>query len=548
MAIGAGLLGIVLAVAIFLWAATRTGRSPENSKLAGENQRPAGRDRSQPPAARQNGNAAAASGVVKNDAPPVPDRAPSADAPPPSTAANAASPANGSGAGDPAADAPPEFADTGDDAGSSAGEEGADAPAADAPPDDTLAGADPLARFAPFLDSGSVEVNPAGEEGAAGAGGAEAEGVGDPPADAPEKPTPRHVNVEARLADRLEAIEVTEAPLDELLRLLSDLSTIPITVEPWALLQSQTDPAAPVTLKLHQPTVADVLGEALSPFRLGYVTHDQGISITRPDPADGPREVSYNVKDLTGGSPEELNRLASVVKMLVAPASWSDAGGAGEMKTTADALVVRQTAPVHFEVLTFCEKLRVARGLAVRSALDARLFSLDTRRAQASAALATNVTANYVRPARLVDVLDHLEKAAGVTILVDWRATMTEGWSPDTETAFTSAGPLSQTLDKLLSPMGLAVRIIDGKTFEVTTLAELNAKPELEMYSLPSAGLASAPPAEVLEKIAKELGIAAEGEGAFAGLHIDAASQCLLASLPQPRQAAVERLLATWPK
>jgi hypothetical protein len=407
--------------------------------------------------------------------------------------------------------------------------------------DAVAAGPDPLAQFAPFIDLASPPEEVEAPAPAGSSGDAETKAV---------RPKPRDVDVEARLADEIEAIEVAGAPLDELLQMTSDYSTIPITIEPWALAHAKIDASAPVTLKLTRATVAELLTAALSPLGLSYSVDGEQLIVGPPAPSGDLREVSYNVADLTAGQAEEIAGLASLAQDLVAVETWEKSGGKGVLRLAERALVVRQSEAAHFELLRFLEKLRLARGLTTQSDYDERVFALATPRAQAAAKLATPIALNYVGPTRLVEVLNRLEEEAGLQILVNWRAAASEGWNPEAESMLSVAGePLSDALDKLLAPMNLAWRAIDGQTLEVTSLADYRSLPMLEFFPLRDAGLADATPADLIARIQTALGADLfAGERPLGALRIDPKSGYLLASLPQPQQLQLEKLLADWGK
>ena len=85
-------------------------------------------------------------------------------------------------------------------------------------------------------------------------------------------------------------------------------------------------------------------------------------------------------------------------------------------------IVVEQTDVVQNAVLTFFEKLRTARGKPLRSQLDPQRFTLDTHTDRAREQLERPVTASYVEPTPLVEIVQYLEEVGQTTIVVDWPA------------------------------------------------------------------------------------------------------------------------------
>jgi DNA-directed RNA polymerase subunit RPC12/RpoP len=408
-------------------------------------------------------------------------------------------------------------------------------------------GDDPLGKFADLLKGGADNPLPAAEAPAA-ADKSRAATPADEGAARPALPRPpaRNVNVAARLADPLPAIESPGIPLADFLQTISDLSTIPITLEPEGLAFVKSSPMSPVTLKATNTTVGKALDEALRPLQLQHVVADDQLVVTLAEPPGGIM-INYPMDDLTEGSEQQAQQLAEWATALVDPASWKDSEENGASLTPGvDAFAVQAPNRTHARLFFLCQKLRVARGLTPKGKHDAALFRLQTRSAKAHEFLAVPITINYSQPTLLGDILRRLGETAKIRILVDWQALSREGWNPDGEATLVVEGkPLSAALDALLSPMDLAWRAVDEQTLQVTSAAALEKTPELEIH--PAGDLASDAAAgeALLARLRGALAIPEEESAEFA-IRFDPVSRSILASLPQPRQRDVERLLAEW--
>ena len=146
--------------------------------------------------------------------------------------------------------------------------------------------------------------------------------------------------------------------------------------------------------------------------------------------SETPRKVPYTVADLTSSDGTSAAELASWISQLIAPETWQSRGGAGDIQATDGVLEITQTGTVQLEVLVFCEKLRVARGLSPRSGRPAEQFPLETRRMRAAPLLAQPVSVNFFRPATLQRVLREVEKQSDALIGVNWIALASEGKTP----------------------------------------------------------------------------------------------------------------------
>jgi len=274
---------------------------------------------------------------------------------------------------------------------------------------------------------------------------------------------------------------------------------------------------------------------------------DRHVVVTnQSDDLSGMREIRYRVDDLLSPSSEGVDEFVELIRRFVAPVTWNDPGTSIAVHADQRALVIRQSGPVHWEMLSFCERLRVARSLPLRSPFRPTHFDLKTRTARASAKLHGRLTLNYHRPARLVDILERLREEVGIDFLVDWQSLYEIGWFPATRTTLLASDqPLRELLELLLLPHGLDFRVVDTSLIQVATASSIEHFADVEFYpvaDLLSAGL----PALKLESRIRET----VGQGGFAPdrgvLHFDKASSYLIVRLPQRQQQQLARQLEAW--
>lgn len=355
---------------------------------------------------------------------------------------------------------------------------------------------------------------------------------------------PRVVELDDRLNDPVAQIEFDGVPLANFLRFVSDYSTIPITLDADALRWTRVSPLTPVKLKATNSTVADILSQGLAPLGLEHRVDGDQLFVTRqPKEESGIRTVTFKVEDLVGDDAQQLQQLGSWIMEFVEPESWSSREGIGTITFRGNELLIEQYETVQFEILAFCEKLRVARGLKTRSPFDASQFDLATRGERIRPQLAQSITLTYIRPALLQRILDRIAQTSKLQILIDWRALGEAGWSPDAEVRFSVADqPLAKALTTLLEPMELTYRVVDESTLQITTPAVLDARLEIEFYRIAKLD----DDGEKLAQAAREA-LGPENFRGFGGvgqLAIDLPSNCLLASLSQTQQRELEVWLA----
>ncbi|HEV2970865.1 MAG TPA: hypothetical protein VGY55_12915, partial [Pirellulales bacterium] len=229
--------------------------------------------------------------------------------------------------------------------------------------------------------------------------------------------------------------------------------------------------------------------------------------------------------------------------------SWKEAGGLGTSRWSDGALVVEQSESVHAQLLVFCEKLRIARGLPLRSKIDPDRFRLVPRTAAAAKALALPVTADFNRPEPLSRVLAYLHGSTHVTLLIDQVALAEQRMSAETEALLAAdRQPLGQTLTALVEPMDLTWRVVGERAVEITTPQAAAMHAEVEFY--PAGELLSGETngQALIARIERELATAAgsEAPAAHPTIRFDAASRALIVRAPQSMQLRVASILNGW--
>jgi len=255
--------------------------------------------------------------------------------------------------------------------------------------------------------------------------------------------------------------------------------------------------------------------------------------------------MRFTVSDLAGDK-QAMLRLAEMIQLLVAPDSWRIQGGRGSLRVDGGALVVNQTMHVLHQVLCFCERLRAARGLPLRSRYDPQRFSLTTRRSRGANVLNRTVTANFFHPAPLAEILGYLGQRAQIDILID-RAALAEAGLSDQRPARVTVDnrPLRVALDELLKPFGLDYRVIDEITLQVSTRKAIESRLELEFYPVAQLLADGTTPELLIDRLKAQCGGETWSDAGGAGRIVyDPPSGCLIVLQSQPVQAAIERLLA----
>jgi hypothetical protein len=354
----------------------------------------------------------------------------------------------------------------------------------------------------------------------------------------------RRAHVEDRLADPVAGFEVSKMPLWQFVDVVSELSSIPITLDARALSNLGVSPATPIDVRLEKTTVSGILEAALNPLKLSWQS-DDGQLVVGYAPQQNLREVRYAIGDLAG-DPQAVADLAALVRQMVAPQTWREAGGKASLIAASDTLVVEQSEPVHFELLAFCEKLRVARGKPIRSRFDPSRFSLTTQTQKAHALLRTEITVNFASPRPLSDVITWMRPKIPGALLIDHAALAREEMSAESDCSVVAVNkPLSALLDGLVASADLAWRAIDERTVELTTRQAAADQMDVEFYGVRDLAADGTAADAIVRRVTAEIEPRIWGnDPAKAAIHYDPAGRTLIVRAPQKTQMQVESLLA----
>ena len=355
---------------------------------------------------------------------------------------------------------------------------------------------------------------------------------------------PPLVNVATHMEDRIPAIRFQNTPLLDAVRLLSQMSTIPITVDSEVLAWSKLSTETKLNLSKQDTTVGQLLEEILAAYRVGYRI-EKGEILVGTSSADAKLlTLPFPISKVASGV-EDQKALLAAVTTLVAPETWKASGGVGTAELKGGALAVSQTPETTYRVLVFFEKLSLARGKEpLAKKFPRELFAPSTRREKATPILHRNASVTYYHPAPLVDILHELERQTQTRILIDWHGLRAANWSMKVEGTLTVEGmPLNEALDSLLAPLDLTWRAVDARTIQVTSQIAADAARELEFYPVKKLAPNDSEGAELLTRLNEEF--SPSDDELF---WIDPQSNTLVARLCQTRHVELGKLLALWGK
>lgn len=348
-----------------------------------------------------------------------------------------------------------------------------------------------------------------------------------------------------RLAVKVAAIDLPERTLGDAVDLWTQLSAVPVTFDTDAMTQLGVRFSDPVRANLSEASLGLVLQTLVAGHGLTVAVERGHVLVTWPAAQRTElRSIRYSVADLAPTG-DALDRLGTLIQELVAPESWQAAGGQGTLRVADGTLEIGQTGIVHGQIVVFCERLRAARRLPLRSGLPPARFSLVSRFAQGRARLNEPVTANFPEPTPLDQVARYLQHAGKMRILTNWLALAEEGiGSQEQVTVVGDSLPLGEILTQLLRPMGLAYRVVDADTLEISTAKAVESRLELEFYPAGDLTIQTSP-GDLIRRLQADTAASTWSDVGGSGLaRFDDGSKCLLVLQSQPVQAAVETYLA----
>lgn len=358
-----------------------------------------------------------------------------------------------------------------------------------------------------------------------------------------EPPKPRSVRFDDQYAIPLAAIDLGEISLLDFLEFASKVSGLSITVEPDAIEATGVDLSALLTVRGEATDIGTLLTETLAPLKLAPRRMGDSIEITLA--AETPlTSESYKVEGLGSFVRDRMPLLIEVIRAMVAPEAWDGVEGA-IIESNASDLKVTQAPIVQWRLSQFLQRWKETIA-PVEGESASKILGPQARRDAARELLQRRISLEHLQPIRLTALADELGNAAGCRVLIDWRALENAGWNLDTEVPCNVLDePLWSALDSTLRPAGLAARVLDATTLQITTANDLLGRPEIEFHSVRGLLETGVTPQELAERLPivfKAVGTQDPERRFF----FDPETALLITALPAPQQQALTRFLTEW--
>ncbi len=139
------------------------------------------------------------------------------------------------------------------------------------------------------------------------------------------------VDIATSLEFEVDSLEVADIPLNQFVHTLSNISGVPITLDPLAFELAGSSPREKVTVAARNVTLDELLQGRLRAARLEYVERD-GHLITSL--ADGDRRSTreFDVSDLMEAGAADASAVAKLIQTYVSPQSWTTSNGSPRLR------------------------------------------------------------------------------------------------------------------------------------------------------------------------------------------------------------------------
>ncbi len=288
-------------------------------------------------------------------------------------------------------------------------------------------------------------------------------------------------SAEEQLETKIPSLTVKDVTLADFLALMSSLSGVPISVAPIELQMAGVSPGKRVSLEAQEIRLDEALAKVLEPLHLEATTAGPQAVIVREDAARV-RKIDYPIDDLIGDQTTAADYAKWIVN-LIAPQSWTRAGGTGTIATTPTGLHIEQAQNIHYQVLFFLERIRLAKQMPLRSRYPARLLGAKPFYSLVEERVTAPTTFTFSHETPLAEVFRYWQSELGLPVFVDWpELAMLDLWPNSRITCRITNEPWHAALDAVLTPLELGWRAGPGGTIQITSQAVVNAESVLDVY------------------------------------------------------------------
>lgn len=330
-------------------------------------------------------------------------------------------------------------------------------------------------------------------------------------------------------------------PLVGVLRKLTTISGIPITVDARAIVMAGKSPNPEITLKITDTNFEDTVTQILTKAGLSTTKVTNGLIIGAAT-SNTLSESKYDFPDVPSLDEKDKQHLIGVIKTLVNPRTWAREQNQPTLNLNGNQIIANCSSSSHRQIDDLLTKLAACAAL-IQDPNDAdSLKKTESRWNAIDANLSKDPGLSHSAQTTVGFFLDRCYSATGVTVLMDWDHLMSEGWSPLTLIPGNLNEPtLHDVLEELEQSMNLVALAVDSQTMVMTTNDQATTRLDLEVYSVSKLLAGPLDENKMKDLILQTLGGQLQSENVRFIYEPD--FQCLIVFAPQALQRQLASLL-----
>lgn len=352
---------------------------------------------------------------------------------------------------------------------------------------------------------------------------------------------PLNLDLEKQLDYPVGGLKFESAPLVYVIRNISTISGIPISIDVRSIITAGKDPTPEITGTIADTNVAGALEQILNPLGLTTFTYPGGIVIG----FSGSQELAnakFELPEIPNSKQDDLNRFVATIREFVSPEDWVRDENPATIELVDNTVVVNCSREMQFQIERLISKLSSAHVL-IQEPNDANAIAdIQSRWKSIAPLLAKDPSLSHSIQMEIGSFLNKLKSRTGVSLLVDWPSVATEGWTPQLLVPGNIEEPtVLDTATQLAQSMRLAIVAVNEDTLLLTTLDRSSQMTDLEVYPVSKILAGGVNENQLMTLINNALG--SQLQSRFVRFAYQPSCQCVIVLGPQTLQRQIEALL-----
>ena len=354
------------------------------------------------------------------------------------------------------------------------------------------------------------------------------------------RPEPNKLDSAKQMEIPIGGLKYVAAPLSQIVKDLSAIGGIPISIDADSIVATGKDPNPQVTTILQDTTLNGAITSLVLPLNLSIQIEAEGAVVgSFPDPVPTPFEFEIPA-GVTGD--EAKNNLLETVKVLVEPGSWDQQNASTVIEIAGDKITGTSPPAAQQQIKQLLQKLSASFVLSENPGDLNALTQTTTRWKSAEPNLASDPGLQHTVQREVNDFLHQVLNNSGVTVLVNWKKVSEAGWSPQTIIpGNVQEKSVEETISSIAQAMNLTFRAVNSKTIVLTTFADAAETVDLEVYPIMDLVPSKLSPEMLRDLVMEAMGAQLQSHQLRYTYQPDC--HCLLVAAPQQLQRQIEGLI-----